>query len=399
MRSIAVLLVLLAAEAAYGGPNLGNNSSDAVVFAEEYGAVPDGATDNSVALQNIISTFAPHGATVQFSQGAYVFTDTLFIENDGLIFRGVAGNTHTPDSLMDGTTLLFDAINATTEPPGIIIRRCEGVGFENMNLVATDGFAGHFITYEDAQYCWMQNVRINFSALENATGVLAAVRYRSLTGDGTFRDGCTGNWMIGCHILANGATGAAARAGIGLLFSGEGASNSFVTGNHFVACKVSNFENAGCAVRMVGTATSPAANNRFTNCWIGVPADGVLAGIDMQNADRNHFYSVTIDGDGTDTVLQANASCEGNIFLGSIDGAYSDLGSDPTTKFFVIDMAPTGGQPMAQPFIQLYRRQGNPVAAPADGTLWIGSRDAGTGDTLFVHLDGVRHRIAVISAP
>lgn len=56
----------------------------------EFGAKGDGATDDTVAIQNAINTAGP-GGVVFFPRGVYLISNTLLVSNDGMLLEGARG--------------------------------------------------------------------------------------------------------------------------------------------------------------------------------------------------------------------------------------------------------------------------------------------------------------------
>jgi hypothetical protein len=112
------------------------------VFVEDFGAVGDGVTDDTVAIQLAFDTAALDGSTVQFQARTYRITSTVTMLNSPSAVRG-----QTEGVSGKGTTILVDTIGNTDET-GVRFINCDHGSLESMTVTgpATSGrFSGGFL--------------------------------------------------------------------------------------------------------------------------------------------------------------------------------------------------------------------------------------------------------------
>lgn len=85
------------------------------VSVKDFGAVGDGSTDDTVAIQAAIdSVEAQGGGTVHFPEGTYIVSDTLTIDNNGVFLLG------------DAHPVVEQLYQTTVEPKGSVIKLADG---------------------------------------------------------------------------------------------------------------------------------------------------------------------------------------------------------------------------------------------------------------------------------
>jgi hypothetical protein len=133
--------------------------------------------------------------------------------------------------------------------------------------------------------------------------------------------------------------------------------------------------------------TCAVGSNQFIGCHIGIGADGVDGAMDLNNSDNNMFIGIILDGDGSDNLVDFDTASQNNILIGSVDGGITDNQATAEFQQVLIESGASGSEEYKMPWITMNRRPGAP-ATTTDGTMWVGSRDAGAPDTLFIRLDG-----------
>lgn len=266
---------------------------NSTINAKTYGAVGDGSTDDTTALQAAINAVPSSGGTVTIPAGTYVVSSTLVIDKDATVITGVGASTIIRVASSALGIDVFRIGNGTTTRAHCAIR--------NMRINA-DGqkTAGRGIYLTKCFKIWLQNLLIEkqYRSLQytNTTEVwLSSTDIRDTKEHGLYIDNelMSGfDWYItdcifdnpdvtneGSGIYWNGGETLVVNNADILRFNtalyinpaaGRESRFAFLNGMIMDTCSDNN-------VHISNTETGNAVGFTFTNCWSGTATNyGVL---------------------------------------------------------------------------------------------------------------------------
>lgn len=180
------------------------STANTVVNAKAYGAVGDGATDDTSSIQSAINSLPSSGGTVRLPAGTYVISQPITIDKDAVSLEGIGAASIIRVS---SGALGIDVIkigNGTTTRAHCAVRNLK---------ISADGFktAGRGIVLNKCFKIWLQNLLIEnqYRALHfiNTTEVwLSASDIRDTKEHGLFIDNAIGqgfDWYINDCVFDN----------------------------------------------------------------------------------------------------------------------------------------------------------------------------------------------------
>lgn len=278
-----------------------------IVSVVDFGAVGDGTTDSTTAIQNAIDFCSTIGRRLFFPTGSYLLSGTLTIAAANLIMFGEGSR----NSLLVAST--SDPMLLVSGHYGLI----QDIGFQG-GPADNNRIAPHGIVFQDAAgsyfdrcavyWCASHGVRFDpvWNALPDGNNTNIAVT----GGDYVSNDG-SGLW-VELHPTNNDinflGVNSSSNAGHGIMLKGIG--NVVDRGNFFA--------NIGYGIQISESADlAVSANNRILNAWIEANfAGGVRGG--GQSA-RNIYYQKNNEQG------YSAASGSTDIYLRSTGGSILDL--------------------------------------------------------------------------
>lgn len=283
-----------------------------ILSVKDYGAIGDGATDDTSAIQDAINA-AVGGGSVYFPLGTYRITSTLVVSSPNTNLIGVGGDSsHDVGVSLGGaaTILLWDGaadgvMVSFASPTGVSDQTCSGGGVKGIAFDAGTPAAATGLSIAS----WRDGLFVDLMFLEfSVQGILLT----ATTGGGEARDSQR---------------------------------------NKFENIRFRQVLNAGCFVTLDGTATANASFNIFESCqgtFVGSAAAGAY---NLKNCDNNVFircgaYMAAVGGSGF--VCHAGAtesvSARANLLINfSTNGAIKCNGTEeaayPSTNntFYCLD--------------------------------------------------------------
>jgi hypothetical protein len=244
------------------------------VTVQDFGAVGDGVTDDTAAIQAAIDSLPPNGGTIIFEVGTYVVLSTLEIGDGtnssistkaGVVLMGKAGGVGSGEfgAPNSGTRILWNGATSTTTP---VIRMNGPIhSCVMMQLVIDcDSKAGRGIELQHPYQCRFTDVQVE---RYTTRGWMLVSRTAVIFG---VTQGAMDNTFINCHSR-NPATAAAET---GLYMDGDDANNIGCSRNVFINCLWLVAGNAGTRGIYLGFVD----NNQFIRCttaWAGATQLGV----------------------------------------------------------------------------------------------------------------------------
>ena len=282
---------------------------------KDYGAVGDGVTDDTEAIQAVIDLYGKAygytGGLIYFPSGGYVLTDTINLVRQGQIIQGEGIGVGSATS--KGTTFIWRGSN---DRP--------------------------MFKYVNCGHTAMRDLRIEGRDSSPPTAAIQMSGDNTETGAGNNSRQELSNVYIGAYAWAwNGLSDGAVQAGI--LVDGDDGNNDMkrfrniriqgTTGVTNYGIKFenpqsvwSNIENTyinNCAVGFYTAATIQASNLAFISC-----------DVDIQQASTSHL---TIHGYGSESSGKLLEWLDGSSKVTSIVGGYAQLSHINTTDNYALD--------------------------------------------------------------
>lgn len=280
----------------------------------DYGAVGDGSTDNTAAIQAACDALTS-GGILYFPAGSYKFTAKLAFEGvDGVTLQGAGNNTILlPYGALDSALELLDCdyprisnlqingINMTGTGPGVVLDGSSHGRIEGCKILNTPGYGvklGQFSSVSGSYFNILDgNHFFNCGRLMDATDAaniysgseasetkIIGGECQSSPGTGWLIDGANGCTGLGASFEGNSKTGVkvgtVSNAGevslFGCRFEGAGVmergilignanSTLLVMGCHMTSCTVSDIDNTVASSKVawlnITPSTTPAGNS------------------------------------------------------------------------------------------------------------------------------------------
>ena len=173
-----------------------------------YGAVGDGLTDDTTAIQNAINATGANGGDVVFPAGTYIIASSLDLSDRRSV--RLVGVGSPPTSGSNSPSQIY--VTATSGSRLIDCRSSVGIVFEDLMIVQSGaGFTGHVIDFDwsasnaDAHFAAIQ--RCYFQALTTAASILHLHRTHSMLIEGN-------NFVGGACALLGGQSNYANRINV-----------------------------------------------------------------------------------------------------------------------------------------------------------------------------------------
>jgi hypothetical protein len=324
------------------------NKLSQYVTVQDFGAVGDGVTDDTAAIQNAIDSLPPAGGTIIFEVGTYLVTSTIEIGDgtngsistkSGIVLIGKAGGVGAGEfgAPTGGTRILWGGATNTSTP---VIRMNGPIHSCVMTqlVIDCDAKAGRGVELQHPYQCRFTDVQVE---RYTTRGWMLVSRTNVIVG---VTQGAMDNTFINCHAR-DPATSAAET---GLYMDGWDANNIGCSRNVFINCLWLIAGDSGTRAIYLGFVD----NNQFIRCttaWAG----GTQLGVGI--------YAV-----GSTTTPGFPGE---NVFDGcSILGGYT-VGSGTTGSNMFIPYMLSDGQPLTP-------IDGKTKALNIDGVLrggWAGS--------------------------
>ena len=186
-----------------------------MVSVKDFGAVGDGTTDDSTAINNALAA----SNNIYFPSGTYLATTitipnkAIYLKGDGMYETIIQSNTGSYNYLFASAAYVN---NATTGNNQLIV---ENMAFDGNN-VCTNVFVLYGF-YSEFRYCLFQN------ALSSGTGAALLVTSNGISGSNCSTT-LVENRIVNCRLIANGTS-----AGLGMVDSGFKCTDMFVLNNIF----------------------------------------------------------------------------------------------------------------------------------------------------------------------
>lgn len=384
-----------------------------------YGAVGDGTTDDTTAIQNAITAaIAAGGSGVFFPAGTYKITAALNVDGSNLYLCGEGAASIIKQ--FTNTASIFNVGSASTQRTGIM--------FEHLSLAAGIAkTAGAGIAIQNTVYCGIADLNIagqfraldiydkNFGVLLSRSFLLnnveTGIRYTS-TGassatNGLFIEECVVdnpggtqptvagiNWINGAGLYA--ANCELVRQKVGLLINpgtSQGAQWGFFDSVLFDLC-------SGSGIEVASTSTAAVYGNVFSNCWsssndvYGVhlhPAANTFDGMEfhgcrvLNNAGHGWYIGQYCDHLG---ILGGYAIANSRTTTNTTDGVYVENTTDALSIIGLVSKGSIWGYANNQ-------RYGiNYVGTAIDNTVVMSCDLRGNGTGAFNNLPSTgEHRI------
>lgn len=191
----------------------------AQVNVQDFGAVNDGATDNTSAIQAAINSLTD-GGVVYFPEGTYKITGTLTISVSGVSLIGSGRN----GSILKFANGSSDCIVVTGSATGWPTNQLLGFQLSNFTINHTGKTGGRSVYIAYAAYCSVSNivfnnvyagiqvyvtntVNVENVIIQGVTGAGSYGLYFSAPGDGTFNSTALTLFNVTVNALYSGADG------------------------------------------------------------------------------------------------------------------------------------------------------------------------------------------------
>lgn len=310
----------------------------------EFGAVGDGVTNNSTAIQNAINYFTgtTNGGTLYFPPGNYAVATGLTYTTctPTVNFVGAGGNTYNEGTPYPGSTIIGTSASMTVLTVGPSTGLCQsGPTIDHLNFVGNSTSTGLvvqltnrtnviFSTFRGFQYGYRLRALTNdasWARIDQVNFVGGVNGFDSPDNEGGFM--MTGGSFVGNSGTDINITGAQARV-IGVKFDGGNPCINIL--GHGAVVVGNQFENCTNAVNIMHTGGVAQ--------WAG----------DDNHVIGNHFRS---PGTGNNGIFLENSNCTDNKLLGNtfesfgaadselVDNGYRTVVDPPMRFFHVIKIA------------------------------------------------------------
>src|SRR5580765_82899 len=279
------------------------------VNVESWGAVGDGSTDDTTAIQNAINSLPVSGGDVYFPQGTYKITSTLTIGNGST----TAGSTRWGVNLRGAGHIRAEYFGPNSP-----------VNTSTVTLQWGGSAGGTILQIAGPLMGW----GIHNICLDGMNGATTAAKCLQVV------SGTIGH-VTNLHVL--GGTSRCVELTAVASFSGD-------AGNDIPACTSNLFENLyiratdqttnTIALALDGTTASDSYFNTFINTFIVLPSGAPVAtvGILLACTDSNSFYDLTVQGVSAHTGIKFDyTNAQGDAFPN-------------TNRFMNIDLQQCGTQ-------------------------------------------------------
>lgn len=298
-----------------------------------FGAVGDGATDDSAAIQAAIDAAeAASGGVVEVPPGYYRIESGLTIESDGVILRGSGPGG---ENLTSKAAVL--APGALMTEPMLTIGTTSGVtrgsGVEDINF----NYGGSYncigmIALMNAQSCFVTRSTLHMNAADANDRAVIAI-------DTSGANKSTNCRIEDCYIhMPRVLPGNIGGYGYGITISNSGSDDC--TAHMIRGCKFFN----GCATAGTPIMTQDDVGGNFiSDCHIGGNSvNGIAIG---GTGGGDTMVNVNIDTNSTTaTALTFASGAKNCVFIGVIDGDYTDNNADDDLATVINSTKHTGPQ-------------------------------------------------------
>lgn len=308
-----------------------SDSGGQVYNVKAYGAVGDGVTDDTDAIQELIDSLPTRGGDIFFPEGTYIITNTLTIKHHGVSLKGVtSASTYADQAAMQpgvaGTSVIQASLTSFPASTPMIVfgelstsKMWTGGGIQNMSILGTKGSItpGDGIKILNVQAAHVYDSIIGGVAravyvASDQTGGISNVNIDrniiyNLTGNGIYMDAGSDENYVRFNYLVNPYGYAIAfNAGIG----------NTAIGNHINGTLLSGSGTAdGTAIFIQGQRSFVKDNDMFQTA-----SNGIYIGANKSNIQviGNHIQlpnvqsvasgaGIWVAGSGSDILISDNS--------------------------------------------------------------------------------------------
>lgn len=301
-----------------------------------YGAVGDGITDDTAAIQNLINSLPIQGGEVYFPDGKYIISNTITVKHHGVSLRGAtSASTYADQSAMQPGVRGISIIQASTtnfpaSTPMLVFgelgtsKMWTGGGVQNMSILGTKGSItpGDAIQLINVQACHVYDsiigsvARAVYVASDQPGGTSNVNIDRNIIYDlashGVYMDtGSDENYVRFNYIVNATGYAIAFNAGIG----------NTAIGNHINGTLLSGSGTADGTAFFIQGQRSFVKDNDVLSC----ASNGVYIGANKNNIQviGNHIHNpntqsvangagIWVAGTGSDILISNNSIFDGS---------------------------------------------------------------------------------------
>lgn len=303
-----------------------------IVSVKDFGAVGDGVTDDTTAIQTAINSISANGGQVLFPSGNYKTTAELLVSSSNVsivgdsmlssrILRYGNGNTLRFEagsllSFVGVSNLAFQGQNASAQGVHVVFKKCYTVTVNNVSV--SDGWSG--IEFNSTVNARVQDINMSFNNTITGSSGRYGVRFAndSFVSGGPYNSGdnFVSNANIWLGTIIQSPLQIVANSDYGFLV--DGIDGLWISNAHVACSKTSNFYFGNTTGKIIGNIY--ITNTMSDHCVLhGVSLEGSTF-INTFCFDSGRISSLGLGSTGGNG-LQILAPCGDVRFSGSVEGS------------------------------------------------------------------------------